>query len=111
MPSTNAFRDFVDWATNISEFTNSEYLNAKQLRAAMRRLSNKCRELRTKVLLFSAFTDYEDTKSQCQLSNSKHQFNTAGQKLGDHNHILMLLSANEHSWCAAFAISGSPTGC
>ena len=36
LPSTNAFRDFVDWATNISEFTNSEYLNAKQLQAAVR---------------------------------------------------------------------------
>ena len=61
----------------------------------MRQLSNKCQELRTKVLLFSAFTDYEDTKSQRQLSNSKLWFNTTGQKLGDHNRILMLLSAND----------------
>ena len=52
LPLTNAFQDFVDWATNVSKFTDSEYLNAKQLQAAMRRLSNKCQELQTKVFYF-----------------------------------------------------------
>jgi hypothetical protein len=50
--STNKFRDFVDWATDVSDFANSEYLNAKQLQAAMRWLSTKCQQLQTKVLFF-----------------------------------------------------------
>jgi|ERR1700734_2571234 len=36
LPSTTTFQDFVDRATNVSEFANSEYLNAKQLQAAVR---------------------------------------------------------------------------
>ena len=96
LPSTTTFRDFVDQATNISEFANSEYLNARQLQTAMRWLSIKCHELQIQVLFFcSSFTDHRDINAPHQLSNSKHQFNTIGQKLGSHNHILMLLSAND----------------
>ena len=50
LPSSGKFQDFVDQATDISDFANWEYLSARQLRAAMRRLSNKCQELQTKVL-------------------------------------------------------------
>src|SRR5882762_4967692 len=57
LPATTKFQDFVNWATNVSEFAHWEYLNARQLQAAMRQLSNKCRELQTKVLhsFLSAF--------------------------------------------------------
>src|ERR1700735_4467373 len=37
LPSSGKFRDFVDQATNISDFANWEYLSAHQLRAALRR--------------------------------------------------------------------------
>ena len=50
LPSSAQFQDFVDKATNISDFAHWEYLNARQLKAALRQLSTKCRELQTKVL-------------------------------------------------------------
>jgi hypothetical protein len=59
LPSSGKFQDFVNQATHISNFTNWEYLNAKQLQAAMRRLSNKCRELQTKAIyIMSALLQY-----------------------------------------------------
>ena len=42
LPSSAQFQDFVDKATNISDFANWEYLNAKQLQAALQGLSTKC---------------------------------------------------------------------
>ena len=48
-PSSGKFQSFVDQATHISEFANWNYLNARQLQAAMRQLSKKCCELQTKV--------------------------------------------------------------
>jgi hypothetical protein len=42
LSSSGKFQYFVNQAFGISEFANWEYLNAKQLQAAMRRLSNKC---------------------------------------------------------------------
>jgi hypothetical protein len=50
LPSSGKFRDFVDQAAHISNFTHWEYLSAKQLQAALRQLSNKCQDLQTKVL-------------------------------------------------------------
>lgn len=49
LPHLNKFRDFVQRAVETSEKTKWEYLNAVQLRAAMKRLALKCAELQTQV--------------------------------------------------------------
>ena len=50
LPSSGKFQDFVAKATHVSDFAHWKYLDVRQLQAVMRQLSNKCRELQTKVL-------------------------------------------------------------
>lgn len=49
LPESPKFLEFVQRATESSEYTNWEYLNAVQLRAAMKRLMLRCTELQTQV--------------------------------------------------------------
>jgi hypothetical protein len=70
LPSSGQFRDFVDRATHVLEFAHWEYLRARQLQAAMRRLSNKRRELQSKVLfIMSALLCILTHFLSCQTQN------------------------------------------
>ena len=50
LPLSAKFCDFVDRASNASEFTNWNYLNTQQLKAALKRFSIKCHDLETQVM-------------------------------------------------------------
>ena len=45
LPYTSKFQDFVQCATDTSECTPWDYLNAQQLQALLKTLSDKCRKL------------------------------------------------------------------
>jgi len=49
MQHTPNFREFVQQAIDAAEFTNWQYLNSNQLQSLLKKLSNKCHELRNKA--------------------------------------------------------------
>ena len=55
LPQSLKFQDFVKRAIEASEFTNWDYLNSRQLKALLKKLSGTCLELRTKVRIFFLF--------------------------------------------------------